>query len=431
MSHILCFTDLSLKTSCNLKKFSVATDADSTPSSAQTAGKGRHQSTTFFVRDEDKKSSFALERPVSLVYESSHERRDDRNAHTSKPRSAAGDDNADEEREHSNHESQLSEEGSPDARGEKFTLSAAASITSCISYENNDRLSQEIFLFGGFELITNVRTVEVHAVRSTDASTAALEAYITTCKGVPMRDLNSLSVNPLCIDGSSAEARCKEIKNVLDDNSAEPEIFYKFIFVLPGGPKPMERVRLKFARIDVSPVHGLIIVRTLKVKGRLSDSMPIKISENQSTPPVGSANFFPDIVEGKNGLSGIASMMAMMGVKSAIGTSSMDMNMNQQRHQMRQIQLQSLNPQNLQHQPNNNNQQEKKQAEIMSSIAGLGMFLRSSEDRIVSKFDMMLIGMEMRISKRLDCLDARLDAIEQNMFHKLSDDDENNQTNVI
>jgi hypothetical protein len=426
MSHVLCFTDLSLTTTGNLKKSSVATDADSALLSVLTTGQGRHQFTTFFVREEKKKASFALERPVALVYESDHERRDDMNAQTSKPHPTADDDNADEDREHSNHESELCEEGSPDTRGEKFTLSAAASITSCLSVDNSDSSSQEIFLFGGFELITNVRTVEVHAVRSTDSSTPAAEAHITTCKGVPMHDLNSLSVNLLCIDGSSAEARCKEIKNGYDDNSAEPEMYYKFIFVLPGGPKPMDRVRLKFVRIDVSSVHGLIIVRTLKVKGRLSDSMATKISGNQSSPPVGSANFFPGIVEGKGSLSGLASMMAMTGGKGVIGTSSMEMQMNQQRHQM-----QSRNPQILQHQRDNKSQQEQKQAEIISSIAGLGIFLRSSEDRMASKFDTILSGMETRITKRLDFLDARLDAIEQNMGLKLSEIDENNQKSAI
>ena len=181
------------------------------------------------MRDGDKKSSFALERPVALVYESGRERRNDGNAQTLAPRPADGDGCADEEREHGNHESQLFEKGSRDA-GEKFTSTAAASITSCVSAENGDSASREKFLFGGFELITNVGTVEVHAVRSTDASTSAAEAYLTTCKGVPMRDLPSLSTIPLCVDGTSTEEICKQIKYGLDESTTEPDIFYKFIF---------------------------------------------------------------------------------------------------------------------------------------------------------------------------------------------------------
>ncbi|KAL3795115.1 hypothetical protein ACHAW5_011045 [Stephanodiscus triporus] len=427
MPHFLCFADLSLTTTGNLKQLSAATHADSTPPSAPAcaAGEGRRHPTTFFVREEDKKSSFALERPVVLVYESVHERRNDGNAETPSLRSADGDVNVDEEREHCNQKSQLSPKGSPDT-GEKFTLTAAASITSCKSVENSDITSQEKFLFGGFELITNVKTVEVHAVRSTDASTAAAEAYLTTCKGVPMRDLPSLTANPRCIDGTSTEKRFKEIKHRLDESTIEPDIFYKFVFVMPGGPKPMERVRLKFASIDVSPVHGLIIVRTLKMKGRLSDSIPTKDFEkqsmSQSTLPIGSANFFPGMpsVEGKDKTNGLASMMAMIGENSLNGTSPMDFHLNQQQHRMRQIQLQPCNPQNMQHQHHNNRQQEKTQAEIMSSIAGLGIFLRSSEERVADKLEMMLTGMEMRITTRLDRLAARLDAIEQSMVQESS-----------
>jgi len=73
MPHFLCFTDLSLTTPGNPIKSSVATDADATPPSAPASavvGEGRHRPTTFFVRDEDKKSSFALEQPVALVYDS-------------------------------------------------------------------------------------------------------------------------------------------------------------------------------------------------------------------------------------------------------------------------------------------------------------------------------------------------------------------------
>jgi hypothetical protein len=372
-----------------------------------------------------------------LVYDSAHERRNDGNAQTlAPPRPADGDGCADEEREHGNHESQLFEKGSQDAGGERFASTAAASITSCGSAENGHIASQEKFLFGGFELIANVGTVEVHAVRSTDASIpSAAEAYLTTCKGVPMRDLPSLSTIPLRVDGTSTDELRKEIKYGLDESTMEPDIFYKFIFVVPGGPKPMERVRLKFSRMNVSPVHGLIIVRTLKVKGRLSDSMPKKkperLSTSQSTRPIGSANLFPGMpssVERRDSMSGgLASMMAMFGGNDVIGTSSMESSqMNRQQHQIRQMQPQSCNPRNSQHQRNDNHyQQEKNQAEIMSSIAGLGIFLRSSEERMANKLEAMLTGMEMRITKRLDGLAARLDAIEQSLVHETSENDEN------
>ena len=484
MPHFLCFTDLSLTTTTPghpIKSSVVATDAvaDSAPPSSSSAAPACG-ATFFFVRDGDKKSSFALERPVALVNESSdhHERRrgDDGIARQtlapppSSPATADGDDDCADEEEleqhgggnHDHNESQLLfEKGSRDdydagGGGKKFaSATAAASITSCCvsSVENGDSGSasssrEEKFLFGGFELIANVGTVEVHAVRSKgDAASipSAAEAYLTTCKGVPMRDLPGLSTIPLCVDGTtsgSKEELCKEIKYGLDERSANIErdiLFYKFIFVMPGGPKPMERVRLKFARMnDVSPpVHGLIIVRTLKVKGRLSDSVPKKIPGGQSftsrqstPPPIGpAANFFPggmpSSVEGRDGMSGgLASMMAMFGGGddgAMIGASSMESshNMNPRQHQIRQMQLQSRNPRNSQHRRDDDDhrqhRQEKNHAEIMSSVAGLGIFLRSSEERMSDKLETMLAGMEMRITNRLDSLAARLDAIEQSL----------------
>lgn len=50
--------------------------------------------------------------------------------------------------------------------------------------------------------------------------------------------------------------------------------------------------------------------------------------------------------------------------------------------------------------------------EIMSSIAGLGMFVKSSEERTLNKLESMLNSLEARIMKRLDNLDERLGAIE-------------------
>ena len=83
------------------------------------------------------------------------------------------------------------------------------------------------------------------------------------------------------------------------------------------------------------------------------------------------------------------------------------------------MQLQSRNPRNSQHRRDDDDhrqhRQERNHAEIMSSVAGLGIFLRSSEERMTDKLETMLAGMEMRITNRLDSLAARLDAIEQSL----------------
>ena len=48
----------------------------------------------------------------------------------------------------------------------------------------------------------------------------------------------------------------------------------------------------------------------------------------------------------------------------------------------------------------------------MSTMAGLGIFLRSSEERMSTKIETMLSRMETRINERLDNVIARIDELE-------------------
>ena len=114
-------------------------------------------------------------------------------------------------------------------------------------------------------------------------------------------------------------------------------------------------------------------------------------------------------------MSSLASMMAMMGGNSMMGM-PLAMQINPQQQQLKQLQTQPSHQQYAQQQQQqNNHQQEKNQAEIVSSVAGLGIFLRSSEERTMNKLETMLTNMEMRIMKRLDGLAERLDVIEQSV----------------
>ena len=64
-------------------------------------------------------------------------------------------------------------------------------------------------------------------------------------------------------------------------------------------------------------------------------------------------------------------------------------------------------------QQSNQEEKDKSQAEIISSIVGLGLFLKSSEERTINAMEKMVSGMESRIMERLDGLSARMDTIEQ------------------
>ena len=324
---------------------------------------------------------------------------------------------------------------------------AEACISSYNTHTSNDSIDDsvyETFLFGGFELIANVKAVEVYAVRSLDSTTTtpALaegeETYLTTCKGLPMRDLPALPIIPHCIEGTTTA-----IGNIQNGDNGEGinkitepenELYYKFIFVLPGGPKPMERVRLKFVHQIDKKNHGslIIIVRTLKVKGRLSDAM--SPSKAKPTPSIianssegtNSNNIINDLATG--GGNGYNMSTTANGQSKQMGL-QMDQHQRQDVCRMIPQEVQQMIPPSLsssplprdyslsmkqqqqqqQQQHNHHHQHESNQAEIMSTLAGLGMFLRSSEERMTMKIETMLSSMETRINERLDNLVARID----------------------
>ena len=83
-----------------------------------------------------------------------------------------------------------------------------------------------------------------------------------------------------------------------------------------------------------------------------------------------------------------------------------------QRQQLASMPMQTT-PQMQQQQ--SHEQQQKYQAELMSSIAGLGMFLKSSEERTMKRLESLINGLEMRTMKRLDGLEERLGAIEERL----------------
>lgn len=326
-------------------------------------------------------------------------------------------------------------EGDGDLREAEACISSNNTHTSNESSGTttiDESLHSETFLFGGFELVTNVKTVKVYAIRSIDSTiTPALESaeetYLTTCKGLPMRDLPALSITPYCIDGKNTIATTASNVENGDDGEGtnettepEDELYYKFIFVLPGGPKPIERVRLKFI---AEPIHNndvtvpssiekhhgsLITIRTLKVKGRLSDTMPP--TKAKPTPSIaiasGSEGTNCNNINDYAASSGNESIhqhqrhicqMIPQEVRQMIPPSSSStstprdysLSMNQQQQQQ-------------QHHNINNYGQERNQAEIMSTMAGLGMFIRN---------------METRIMKRLDDVVARIDELDMTNKH--------------
>jgi len=184
------------------------------------------------------------------------------------------------------------------------------------------------------------------------------------------------------------------------------------------------RVKLKFVRSNDTSMLP-ILIRTLKVKGRLSESIASTTntsSNKQQSMPFRGANRNSNIPN--NDMNSISSMMAMMGGNASSMPMQMQMNPLSTLQQMQNQQHTYTQQQQQLHQQQDNHQQEKNQAELISSIAGLGMYLKSYEERNSSKLEALLSGMEERIMNRLDTLTQRLDAIEQSIQREQSNREE-------
>lgn len=420
--HVLCFMDLSSKRKSLIatKTKDDSSSADlyaSTPAHSEDLCGRRHLPAILFVREDNKKCSFALEHPILLICEPVVKIRncggsalasteDETLQNSGGGALASTNDDIHTVRSHTIPANVRDDKTTNTGNGENNFI-AAASITSCtisnvsenIPIQSTDATAaNETFLFGGFELITNVKTIEVYVSRPTDDPSVSKpdEFLLTTCKGVPMRDLPPLTESPMSMD-KNHELGCEGmIGNAL---------FFKFILVSPGGAKPTERVRLKFVGCDTSS-GGSIIVRTLKVKGRLADSIHLPNSSQTNGDTIRNAAM--SNVERNGNTNSISSTTGMPGLIGAIGMPSIASQ--QQVAQALQMQtfIQSSTQQQQQH-----HQQGKNHAEIVNAIAGLGLFLKHSEERTMAKLDTMLTNMEMRIIERMDSINERLNAIEQ------------------
>ena len=252
-------------------------------------------------------------------------------------------------------------------------IGSVGCLTSCkTTPSDDDRVVAEQFLFGGFEMTTNSKSVEVYICDDQSDK----ETYLTTSRGVPQRDLP-----PICVCEASEEVESARSERQSGDVGGESServeapsenelLFYKFVLVCPGGPKPLMTLKLKFPKQSASK----IIVRTLKIKGKLATAKPSckKPSPNMS--------------------SGMASMMAMIQQQSGlVSTTPMQQG---------------------------NREQEMRQAEILSSIVGLSMTMRSSEERTMRRLE----EMENRIMSRLDEMADRIGTIEQYHIDRVTSD---------
>jgi hypothetical protein len=330
-------------------------------------------SITTFVCEENKKSSFALSRIAVLQVQSS----------LSSSNTAPAD--------------------------ESSSSFATASISHRAS--DNESSRNEIFLFGGFELITNVNSLQVYVTRSDKG-----EEYLTSCKGIRARDLPHLEND--------------QTIQIEDLNAID---WFKFVFASPGGAKPVSCVRLEF-RFTGSNNSPSVIARSMKVKCRLNGNESRTSMKSQLSHNTTGMSFLQHPTQGMGSINNLTSMMAMVqgggpmtisaqqpivelaGQQVTTGTESI--------HSLQSMTAMISNARTTMAAAQNTNSSfpqqaqqkiDKNHVEMMSSIAGLGMFLKSSEEKTMKRLETMLSQMEARLSKQLDNLSCRLDTIEQHL----------------
>jgi hypothetical protein len=298
--------------------------------------------------------------------------------------------------------------------------------SATISYSAEKENRHELFLFGGFELIANVNTLQVFVTRAESNG----EEYLTSCRGVRARDLPPVEN--------------QEQMNLLEDFNAIE--WFKFVFASPGGAKPVFCVRLEFHVPSTNNDQSAspVVVRSMKTKCRLNgvDTKPAAAAHHvqntyhlqgtqqlqqpaadkfsnlasimsmmqntraaNNSMPTSQYNIDHSTYQGTENMNNLSSMMAMMGNTNSPAAAV--------QHQTNPALL--LNPIPSLHQQQAEQKLEKNHAEMMSSIAGLGMYLKSSEEKTIKSLETMLSQMESRLLQKLDVLSCRLDAIEQQL----------------
>jgi hypothetical protein len=347
---------------------------------------GNSAERTSFVCEENKKSSFILSNIVVL-----------------KVRTMARED----------------DEVATGGDGTSRTISSAA-----ISYSIDKENHNEIFLFGGFELLSNVNSLQVCVTRDELKG----EEYLTSCKGVRARDLPHIE---------------NEEQMILVDDLNTVD-WFKFVFASPGGAKPVFCVRLVFHVPPTNDIAPPVFVRTMKAKCRLNnvDAKPaVAAHHSHNTHHLQGMQHLQQPTAGD--MSNLASMMSMMqntramshsistpqyGINHASNSSAENMtnllsmmamtnNTNKSAAAMQNQTDPALqtNTINFLQQQRAQQSLEKNHAEMMSSIAGLGMYLKSSKEKTMISLESMLSQMESRLSQKLDVLSCRIDAIEQQL----------------
>jgi hypothetical protein len=121
-----------------------------------------------------------------------------------------------------------------------------------------DSTDEQIFFLGGFQIVTNAKTIEVYLEngKEDDINKNKDETYLTTTRGIPHKLQDC--------DG--------------DDDTT---IYYKFVCVIPGGPRAVRKVHLKMLSLAAKAL--VCRIASVKLTARLPETTVLDPSASNRT----------------------------------------------------------------------------------------------------------------------------------------------------
>jgi hypothetical protein len=213
-------------------------------------------------------------------------------------------------------------------------------------YIDNIDLQSSIFFLGGFQLVSNAKTVEIYyTTTSTGTAKNSTEEYLTTSRGIPSQET----------PGS---------------------FFFKVMCVVPGGPRPILRLHLKLLSLKPpsnteSPSIAKLV--SLRLTARIPVPQAAAVAEPQSQPPPPTLQLQPAVAFSNTDTASNSTAASHM-LASMMGTTLPQQHQHQQQQQQHQQQ---------QHQQQQQQSVGPTMEDVGAAMAGVSFMVRSTEDRLV------------------------------------------------
>lgn len=401
MPVYICLEDLSLPVINNDDSLDIQRHGSSSTSDASIAKQLKLGALATLAHAENNKNSYSLQRPYALVSKTY---------------------NNDEEA----YECAMDEDETDNIDGLKEEIFAIASITACslpneiannstscdlLSYIGSHQTmlcKRSTFLFSGLELVSNATYLDLHVSHFENGKSEIQSSSNVATRNeesVHWSDMQSVvSSNPLpaYIDGSLTKPAEPRTKSVADESKFT---YRKYRYMMPGGPVPVEKIVLKLKSTNANGSVILLDQLNLTACPLLEDHVCSSDSLSFSSSNTARSSSRDEGNQNKK--------------ETRLGNYNSSEKKTLSSHLRSEMAtLHHLDPRHL---------HIRDQADIISRIPGVSLFIRPYEELTTTNIESMLGSMEARILDRMNVILDRLDGLEMrlNAIEKqLSLDDE-------